>query len=99
MSFSLANASDTFQAYINRALQHLVDIIYMIYLNDILDYSTIKEQHIKNIYTMFLQLQEYHLYINLKKCSFFILKVKFLEFVVRTIGIKIDPSQIKSVTI
>ena len=71
----------------------------MIYLNNILIYFTIKKQHIKNVCTVFLQLQKYHLYINLKKCSFFILKVEFLKFIVRIVEVKMDLSQIESVTI
>ena len=98
MPFSLVNAPATFQIYINETLQHLINIIYIIYLNNILIYFTTKKQHIKNVYTMFLQLWEYHLYVNLKKCSFFISEVEFLEFIVGTTGVKIDPSQIKSVT-
>ena len=36
MPFRLANTPATFQAYINRALAGLVDVIYIIYLNNIL---------------------------------------------------------------
>ena len=39
MSFELANAFAIFQIYINRALRELVDMIFVIYLNDILIYS------------------------------------------------------------
>ena len=39
MPFSLANASVTFQAYIDRALASLVDVICIVYLDDILIYS------------------------------------------------------------
>ena len=45
MPFGLANASATFQAYINKALRGLVDIICVIYLNDILIYSSDSAQH------------------------------------------------------
>ena len=39
MPFGLTNAPATFQAYINRALAGLVDIICIVYLNDILIFS------------------------------------------------------------
>lgn len=39
MPFRLANAPATFQAYINRELQGLVDMFYIVYLDDILIYS------------------------------------------------------------
>jgi len=39
MPFGLANAPSTFQSYIDKALQHLVDVTVIIYLDDILIYS------------------------------------------------------------
>jgi hypothetical protein len=43
MPFGLYNTLATFQAYINRALVGLVDIYYMVYLDDILIYSDTRE--------------------------------------------------------
>ena len=99
MPFSLANVLVTFQAYINEMLWHLVDTICVVYLDDILVYFTIREQYIRDVCAVFLWLQEYHLYVNLKKCSFFVLEVEFLGFIVGTVGVKMDPSQVESVTI
>ena len=39
MFFDLVNASITFQAYINKVLINLINIIYIVYLNDILIYN------------------------------------------------------------
>ena len=39
MPFGLANIPATFQAYINRALTGLIDITYMVYLDNILIFS------------------------------------------------------------
>jgi len=39
MLFRLTNAPETFQAYINKALLGLLDIIYIVYLNNIIVYS------------------------------------------------------------
>jgi hypothetical protein len=46
MPFSLCNILATFQAYINRALVGLVDIYYVVYLDDILIYSDIRKQYV-----------------------------------------------------
>ena len=43
--FKLINAPATFQVFINQALRELVDDFYMIYLDDILIFSYIKEKH------------------------------------------------------
>jgi hypothetical protein len=50
MSFSLANALIMFQAYINHALGDLLNSIYVVYLDDILIYSTLEEEHTQYIY-------------------------------------------------
>ena len=49
MLFELVNASATFQAYINWVLVRLIDIFCVIYLNNILIYSEILNQHYKHI--------------------------------------------------
>ena len=99
MSFGFVNAPAIFQVYINEVLQHLIDIIYVVYLDNILIYFTTREWHIKNICAVFLQLWEYCLYVNLKKCSFFVLKVEFLGFIVRTAEVKMNFFWIESVMI
>jgi hypothetical protein len=45
MPFSLANALATFQAYIHKALGHLIDSICIVYLDDILIYSKDEKEH------------------------------------------------------
>ena len=52
MPFSLANALATFQAYINYTIVKLVDVIYIVYLDNIFIYShntTEYKQHIHSI--------------------------------------------------
>jgi Reverse transcriptase (RNA-dependent DNA polymerase) len=45
LSFDLANTSVTFQIYMNQSLQGLINIIYIVYLNDILIFSVNLEDH------------------------------------------------------
>ena len=47
MSFDLINTSVTFQAYINHILHKLVNDFYIIYLDNILIFSKIKEEYYK----------------------------------------------------
>jgi len=39
MSFKLTNILITFQVYINQVLKNLLDVIYIVYLNNIIIYS------------------------------------------------------------
>jgi hypothetical protein len=49
MPFGLVNAPATFQAYINEALAGLVNIICIVYLDDILIYSTNPEDYTDHV--------------------------------------------------
>jgi len=49
MPFGLANAPATFQAYINQALAEHMNFICVVYLNDILIYSQLKEEHKRHV--------------------------------------------------
>ena len=46
LPFRLINAPATFQAYINHALRGLIDVFYVVYLNDILVFSRIPNEHL-----------------------------------------------------
>jgi hypothetical protein len=70
MSFELANASATFQAYINWALAEHMNFICVVYLNNILIYSQSEEEHKHHVCEILEQLQHYKLFVNLRKCVF-----------------------------
>lgn len=97
MPFGLANAPATFQGYISQALVGLVDIICVIYLDDILIYSTSVEQHRKDVVKVVERLRQYKLYANLAKCEFETTEVDFLGFRVGVNGVSIDPRRIASI--
>jgi hypothetical protein len=98
MLFGLINSPATFQAHINKALSRLVDVICMVYLNDILIYSENLENHRRHVREVFERLCQFSLYANLKKCSFFQTEVKFLGFIVGRQGTRIDPKRVEVVT-
>ncbi|PMD35044.1 hypothetical protein L207DRAFT_436393, partial [Hyaloscypha variabilis F] len=68
--------------YINYALVGLIDIIYIVYLDNILIYSKNLEDYIKI------------LFINLEKYEFNIEKVKFLGFILSPNSIVIKASRV-----
>ena len=49
MSFELTNASVIFQIYINKTLKSLMNVTYVIYLNDILIFSDESANHRRHV--------------------------------------------------
>jgi hypothetical protein len=49
MPFGFTNAPAIFQAYINHALAGLIDIICVVYFDDILIYSQDRKSHIQAV--------------------------------------------------
>ena len=80
MPFGLTNASATFQVYINKALAGLVDVIYIVYLDDILIFLNTEEDYIRDIREVLLRLRSSSLYYNLSKYKLFIYNVFYLGF-------------------
>ena len=81
MPFRLTNIPAIFQAYINKALSGLLDTIYIVYLNNIIVYFNNYKVYTYYIQIVLKRLQEYKLYINLKKYSFHITSIDFLGLI------------------
>ena len=94
MSFKLTNASITFQIYINKILKRLINVIYVIYLNDILIFSEDSTKHRLHIQRILKRFKNYKLYINLKKCEFDIDEVNFLNFMIFTKKVRMNSKRI-----
>jgi Reverse transcriptase (RNA-dependent DNA polymerase) len=81
LPFSLANVLAMFQTYMNRALQGLVDITCVVYLDDILIFSVNLEDHYRHVAKVLRRLRKYGLYTKLSKCQFDVDTVDFLGYV------------------
>lgn len=97
MPFGLANAPATFQALMNKVLGGLVDIICVVFLDDILIYSQTQEEHWERVNTVLERLRKYDLYVNLAKCRFMVTSVEFLGYVISNHGISMDPSRVEAI--
>src|SRR2546423_4291071 len=97
MPFGLTNAPATFQAYINEALDGLLDVICIAYLDDICIYSKNEEEHTQHVRLVLDRLRQYGLYVKLSKCEFSKKEVQFLGFIVGTKGIRMDPDKTNAV--
>ncbi len=95
MLFDLINASTFFQIYMNQTLFEFLDIICLVYLNDILIFSKTRKKHVHHIQQILDKLQILKLYIKLFKCKFFKKKLFFLEYKVEKREISMKKNQVQ----
>ena len=97
MSFGLKNASQTFQAVMNKVLAGLTYVCCMVFQDDILIYSPNKEQHLLDIASVLQRLKDADLICNAKKCHFFKTEQEYLGHIVSSKGIATNPDKISKV--
>ncbi len=74
-----------------------MNFICVVYLNDILIYSQLKEEHKRHVCEILEQLQHYKLFVNLKKCVFSTDTVEFLRFIVSITEVTMNSQQIDTI--
>ena len=82
MSFELTNASAIFQFYIDKVLFKMIDVIVVVYLNDILIYFENKEDHEKHVKKILQALKNHELFVKSEKCVFSTKIIEFLRFII-----------------
>jgi hypothetical protein len=97
VSFEFANASTTFQTYINVVFQKYLNVFALVYINDILIFFKILKKHEKHVRVVLEKLLQYKLYVNIKKSEFNVIKTTFLSFIIIRDDVKINLSKIEMI--
>jgi Reverse transcriptase (RNA-dependent DNA polymerase) len=97
MPFKLTNAPAIYQALINNILREYLNDFIVTYLNNILIYNKDEKEHTGHIIKVLETLERTELKINKKKSTFHQTKIEFLEYILTTTGIKINPEKVKVV--
>ena len=97
MSFGLTNAPPTFQRLMHRVLHGLDWIICLVYIDDVILFSSTVEEHLLRLSAVFDRLRNANLKLKPSKCHFARSSVNFLGFVVSAEGILPDTSKIDAV--
>jgi hypothetical protein len=97
VSMGLSNAPSFFQRVMNKVFQNQIGKHVLIYLDDILIFSSTPEEHIKHIQQVFQTLRDNNLSLKTSKCHFFQQELKFLGHIVSKDGIKPDPEKVQAV--
>ena len=97
MPFGLTNAGATFQRLVNVALHGLIDVICVVYLDDIIVFSSSPKEHTGHVRQILQRLVEHGLYVKAEKCDFSVTSTKFLGHIISPTGISMDPEKISAI--
>ena len=95
MPFGLKNAPATFQRLMNEILRDYINKTCVVYLDDILIFSTSLQEHLNAIREIFDVLEKKNLKIQIDKCNFLKRETEFLGHVLTKDGMKPNPNKIK----
>ncbi len=98
MPFGLTNAPATFMRVINAALHGLLDVICIVYLDDIIIFSPDPSTHVADVRRVLGRLIEHNLFVKAEKCEFSVLSTKFLGHTVSPEGVSMDNAQVSAIT-
>jgi len=91
MPFGVTNTPSVFMDPMNRVFDMYLDLFVVVFIDDILIYSTNHQEHGEHLKTVLNVLREKQLFTKLKK------KVSFLGHVISKDGIVVDPSKVEAV--
>ncbi len=97
MPFGLTNAPTTFCTLMNDIFREWLDDFVVVYIDDILIYSSSLEEHAEHLRKVFQRLRENKLYAKLKKCKFGVTEVDFLGHRITQEGLKMDDHKVKEI--
>ena len=97
MPFGLTNAPATFQRLMDLVLGGLKWSCALVYLDDIIVYSSTFQSHLQHLESVFERIQSSGLTLQISKCQFCKNKLKYLGHVVSQSGIEPDPAKIRAV--
>lgn len=97
MPFGLCNAPATFQRMMNTILEKMLLKGVVVYLDDILIYSSNFNQHLADVARVVCLLRSAGLKLNMKKCLIGLKSLTFLGYNISGDGLKSDPENIRDI--
>lgn len=97
MPFGLCNAPATFQRMMDMVLAGLKWKSCLVYLDDIVIFSSTFEEHMKYLEEVFMRLEEHNLYLKPSKCFIAYNEILYLGHKISSEGITPDPNKVAAI--
>ena len=81
----------------NIIFNQYLDNFLLVFIDDILIYSKIEEEHEEHLKIVLQTLREHKSYAKFDKCDFYQRKIQYLGHVISEDGIVVDPEKIKAI--
>ena len=98
MPFGLTNAPAAFMDLMYRIFKSYLDRFVTVFIDDILVYSKIRDEHEQHLKLVLQTLRDHQLNAKFSKCEFWLEKISFLGHVISKEGITVDPAKVEAVT-
>src|SRR5882672_1577375 len=95
MPEGFTNALAAFQRFMNDILADIIDIIVIIYLDDILIYSKNISKHKAHVLEVLQTLQANGLFAHADKCEFHVTSCKYLGYMLSPEGLTMAPYKVQ----
>jgi hypothetical protein len=97
ISFGLTNAPAYFMYLMNKVFIKYLDKFVVVFIDDILIFFKMEEEHEKHLTMVLEKLRSNQLYAKFSKCEFWLIEVAFLGHIISAGGVSVDPSKVKDV--
>ncbi|MBW0463257.1 hypothetical protein O181_002972 [Austropuccinia psidii MF-1] len=97
MPFGFTNATASFKNLVNDIFAHFLDIFVLVYLDDIMVFSSSEEEHVKHVASVLQILRDNNLFAKPSKCIFHASSVEYFGYVVSSEGLKMDSSKVQQI--
>jgi hypothetical protein len=95
--FGLTNSLVVFIFLMNDIFINYLDKFFNVFLDDILIYSKLEEEHDDHLRLVLQILREHQLYAKIRKCSFYQENIHYLGHIISKQDIIVDPKKIESI--
>jgi hypothetical protein len=81
----------------NMVFMEYLDKFVVVFIDDILVFSKIEEEHETHLRLVLEKLRAHQLYLKFSKCEFWLSEVAFLGYVISAGGVSVDPDKVRDI--